>query len=309
MAGLDRVAAAGLVLAAFCMAPSARAAPLTVPFDFTHNAIGLDVKVKGVPLYMILDTGVDPSGIDEARAAALGLKIDRTAGGEASGEGNAKEAKVYPAAIEDLVLGGRRFGMIDAVTLDMRGLSARYGRKLDGVLGYSFLKGRIVLIDYLARRLSLPDRAEEAVSAVRRCRKSWMIPYRSINGDIIPIIPQFRFGGASGPVSLDTGSSGGISLYRSALALPGVRAALKDLGEVHYMGARGAGTGRRYRLEESVGFGPFALPKGKVVTLMPENGSLTTRVANIGNKFFSTATPKMLLDYRHRRLTFYADCL
>src|SRR3954451_12345329 len=121
----NRTAIIGVAFAALLMGPSGEAAPLTVPFDFSRNAIGLDVTVKGVPLYMILDTGVDPSGIDEARAAALGLKIDLAAGGEASGAGNAKEAKVYPTAIEGLMLGGRSFGTIDAVTLDMRALSAR----------------------------------------------------------------------------------------------------------------------------------------------------------------------------------------
>lgn len=48
---------------------TAQAAPLSVPFDFTRGAIGLDVSVNGTPLYMILDTGVDPSVIDLARAA------------------------------------------------------------------------------------------------------------------------------------------------------------------------------------------------------------------------------------------------
>jgi hypothetical protein len=298
----------GIAFAALLMAPSGKAAPLTVPFDFSQSAIGLDVTVKGAPLYMILDTGADPSGIDEARAAALGLKIDRAAGGEASGEGNDKQVKIYPTAIEGLVLGGRSFGTVDAVTLDMRGISARYGRRLDGVLGFSFFKGKAVLIDYAARRLSILDRAAQANSAVRSCRKHWTIPYRSIKGDIIPIIPHFRFGAADAPISLDTGSSRGISLFQSALALPGLRAALKDEGEVHYMGARGVGTGKGYRLDESAGFGPFSLPKGQTITLFPQKGSPETRVANIGNKFFAAATPKMLLNYRDRTLSFYGDC-
>ncbi|MFL6690570.1 MAG: retropepsin-like aspartic protease [Alphaproteobacteria bacterium] len=308
VAVFNRAAIIGVAFAALLMTPSGEVAPLTVPFDFSRNAIGLNVTVKGAPLYMILDTGADPSGIDEARAAALGLKIDRAAGGEASGEGNDKQVKVYPTVIQGLVLGGRSFGTVNAVTLDMRGLSARYRRRLDGVLGFSFLNGKIALIDYAARRLSILERAAQANSAVRSCRKHLTIPYRSIKGDIIPIIPHFRFGAADAPISLDTGSSRGISLFQSALALPGLRAALKDEGEVHYMGARGVGTGKGYRLDESVGFGPFTLPKGQAVALFPQKGSPETRVANIGNKFFAAATPKMLLDYRNHTLGFYGDC-
>lgn len=84
---------------------------------------------------------------------------------------------------------------------------------------------------------------------------------------------------------------------------------MKDEGKIHYVGARGAGTGKRYRLNQSVGFGPFTLPKGQLVTLHPQKGSRDARVGNIGNKFISSLTPKVLLDYRNHALSFYADCL
>jgi hypothetical protein len=52
-------------------------AVLDIPFDFSRGAIGMDVTVHGVPLFVILDTGVDPSVIASARAESLGLKVDR----------------------------------------------------------------------------------------------------------------------------------------------------------------------------------------------------------------------------------------
>ena len=51
--------------------------PTTTSFDFSKTTIGVDITVKGRPLHMILDTGVDPSVIDLATAESLGLKIDR----------------------------------------------------------------------------------------------------------------------------------------------------------------------------------------------------------------------------------------
>jgi Aspartyl protease len=62
-------------------------AVLDIPFDFSHAAIGVDVTVHGTPLFVLLDTGVDPSVIATARAASLGLRVERTSGGEASGYG------------------------------------------------------------------------------------------------------------------------------------------------------------------------------------------------------------------------------
>jgi hypothetical protein len=286
---------------------TASAAPLTVPFDFSRAAIGLDVTVKGQPLFVILDTGVDPSAIDTARAEALGLKIDRGASGEASGEGDAKEAKVYPTTLDGLAIAGRTFAPIDALALDMSAISAGYGRKVDGVLGYSFLADKIALIDYGQARLGVLDRPADAAPSVQACRKRWTIALRGFPDDSIPAIADFRFGKASGTISLDTGSNGGIALYQAALDLPGLRAALQESGEQKATGARGGTTVKTYVLNEAVGFGPFTLPAGQAVTLRKTPGS-DTRVANIGNKLFAAMKLKMLLDYKSRMMTFYGDC-
>ena len=152
------------------LAGAAAAKPLVVPFDFSRAEIALDVTVKGTPLYVLLDTGVDPSAIDLGRADALHLKVDRGSGGEASGIGNAKHVEMYAATIDGLAVGGRSFPPIDAAASDFGVLSAHYGRKLDGMLGFSFVKDKIVLIDYPAHTLSLLDRVGDAAPLARACR-------------------------------------------------------------------------------------------------------------------------------------------
>ncbi|MEI9930693.1 MAG: retropepsin-like aspartic protease [Rhizomicrobium sp.] len=283
------------------------AEPLIVPFDFSRTAIGLDVTVRGKPLYMILDTGVDPSLIDTADAESLGLKIDKGTSGEASGEGDAKEAKVFAATIDGLAIAGRGFASIDALTMSTDTLSASYGRKLDGVLGYSFLNGKIVLIDYAAKRLGILDRPSDAMPAVRSCIRRWSIPLKGFPDDNIPAVPDFRLGNAKGTISLDTGSNRGISLYQAALALPGVNAALKETGESTATGARGGTKVKTYTFEAPVGFGPFTLPSGQAVTVRKAPGA-DTRIANIGNETFAAMGVKMLLDYKNRMMTFYGAC-
>ena len=103
---------------------AASAEPISIPFDFSRSSIGLEVTVRGTPLYVILDTGVDPSVIDLARAEALGLKVDRQDGGEPSGFGDAKGATVFPSSIDKLVIGGHAFASFDALASDMTALSA-----------------------------------------------------------------------------------------------------------------------------------------------------------------------------------------
>jgi hypothetical protein len=279
---------------------------LTIPFDFSRSAIGLDVTVRGKPLYVILDTGVDPSLIDLARAEALGLKVDGQNAGEASGFGDGKRATIFPSSIDGLVIGGHAFASFDALASDMTAFSAHYGRKLDGVLGYSFLADKIVLIDYPRQTLGILNQATDAMSMVGTCRTRWSTPLRTVEN--FPVITNFRFGTAKGRISLDTGSNGGIALYQSALEMKGVRAALSEKSAITFAGARGDGKAESYTFNAPVGFGPFGLPPGEVVTVRNEKGSNSTRVANGGNALFAAMKLKILLNYRARTMTFYGYC-
>ncbi len=121
------------------LATASQAEPLVVPFDFSRSAIVLDVSVRGTPLHMFLDTGASPSAIDTAHAKALGLKIDYADGGEASGDGGDAHAMVYPTSLDDLAVGGRQFGPIEALAADMTLINHAYGRPIEGTLGLSFL--------------------------------------------------------------------------------------------------------------------------------------------------------------------------
>lgn len=296
--------ALALTLAA---AGAAQAAPLTVPFDFSRGEIGLDVEVAGKPLHMILDTGVDPSVIGIAQAEALGLKVDRAAGGEASGEGDDASAKVFPTGITGLVIGGVAFADIEALAFDTSGLSTQYGRQLDGVLGYSFLKDRIVLIDYDATALTFFETADEAGLSTRTCRQRYRIPLEGYPDDTIPRVRDFRIGPAVGSISLDTGSNSGVNLYQSALALPGLKEALTEAGDTQFAGARGQGQAKKYVLNAPIAFGPFTLPAGQMVTLRQSPGS-DDRIANVGNQLFAAMNLKILFDYPGRTVTFLGDC-
>lgn len=296
-----------LVVAPLLLAASAgRAEPVIAPFDFSKTTIELEVSIKSVVLHMLLDTGVDPSVVDLARADTLGLPVDRSDAGEASGFGDGKGATIFPSRVEGLTLGGHGFGAFDALATDMRGISTGYGRKLDGILGYSFLSDKIVLIDYQGARLGFLSRASQANALTRGCRTHWSIPLKT--HDSFPVIADFRLGEATAPVTLDTGSNGSIGLFQSALDLPGVRAKLREDGSVTRTGARGEAKSKAYKLDAPVGFGPFTAPSGTVVSTYSEPGSTDTRVANIGNRLMADLKLKLLLDYPGRKMTFYGDC-
>lgn len=298
-------AVAALLLHGLAEAAPAAPSPLVVPFDFSRGAIDLEVKVHGQPLRMILDTGVDPSVIDLSRAQALGLKIDRGDAGEATGFGEGKGAQVFPGVIDQLTIDGQPFAAFDTLASDMSGLSAGYGRPLDGVIGYSFLADKTVLIDYPGQTVAFLNNAGQAKGLTATCRQRWSTSLKTV--DSFPIIPGFRFGAARAPVSLDTGSNGAVGLFKSALGLPGVKASLAESGSVTRTGARGEAKAKSYVLKAPVGFGPFTATDTPM-SVYSEAGSTKTRVANVGNKLMAQMKLKVLFDYRGKRMVFYGAC-
>jgi hypothetical protein len=279
--------------------------PLEIPFDFSRHELAISATINGRSLHMLLDTGVDPSVIDLESARSLGLRLGQAEGG-VSGTGSGEGSSVYPATLAGLAMGARAFHSFAALAYDLRPLSARYGSQLDGILGYSFLSDKTMLIDYDRRVIDVLEHAADAGGLTRGCRRTWTTPLALI--DNFPAINAFRFGGASAPVTLDTGANSSIALYPPAMALSGVHDALVFQRQTSAAGFRGAITTGEYGLNLPLGFGPFALPAGQAVTVREGQDEIGTRAANIGNPFFAALHLKMLLDYPGHRLNFFGGC-
>ncbi|HTQ14837.1 MAG TPA: aspartyl protease family protein [Rhizomicrobium sp.] len=307
MPRLELRAIAGAAAVTVLLTAACAARPVTVPFDFSRGEIGLEVRVHGAPLYMFLDTGASPSAIDTARARAAGLKIDFAHRGEASGSGSAVHVYVYPAPIDGLVVGGRRFGPIAALAADQTAISHAYGRAVGGTLGLSFLAGHVVVIDYPARRLTVGDSRAEVAAQIATCRRAWQMPLKSFKGDFIPIV-DLRIGSALMPAGIDTGSDSAVDLFQNALKEPAVKAALTVAGTHRITGNRGESVATIYRVNAPVALGPFAVPAGARAAVNGNPGSIDTRLANAGNPLLAAMRLKLLLDYRDRRIGFFGDC-
>lgn len=297
-----------LLLIALPLGATSSEPPLTVPFDFSRHEIGVNVTVKDTPLFMLLDTGVDPSIIDLARAKALGLPVDLKNTGEGSGFGSGK-AVVFPATIRGLKIGARAFGDFEALAIDTTAMSKGYRRPIDGVLGYSFLKDKTVLIDYPSNAMTLLASAKAADALTRQCRHHFSIPLRTLGDNHWPVISEFRFGAVTAPVTLDTGSSRLMGFYQIALQDKRIGDALKVTGTNTGAGARGSFTSKTAVLGVPMGFGPFSLPAGAAVSLLPTNDETGKMFANIGNQALAAMTPKLLLDYAGKTISFFGDCV
>src|ERR1700730_4098285 len=121
--------------------------PVEVPFQFVANQIVVEVRIAGKgPYNMLVDTDTDPSAIDLATARELGLSQD-SKNFPATGGGTDANV-VHLTRLPSVELGSVVAKEVLAGAIDLSKLSAKLGKPIQGVLGYSFLKDRIVQIDY-----------------------------------------------------------------------------------------------------------------------------------------------------------------
>lgn len=163
--------------------------PPKVAFELRGNRIVVPVHFEGKgPFSMLLDTGSDPSLIDERLVDELGLE---------------------PTTLPDVVVGELHAGDIPAVTADLSAFEAELGVPIDGVLGHSFLEGRVVRIDYPDRVVefpasgSHPEGRERVVIRFRRAGETLLVDDAAIGDQTVTTI-------------VDTGFDGTIAITRSA---------------------------------------------------------------------------------------------
>jgi predicted aspartyl protease len=202
-----------------------RSAPVEVPFEFVHDQIVVTVKIGGKgPYSMLVDTDTDPSAIDLATAKELGLGLDSrsyTATG-----GGSQAQTVQPTRLPSVELGTIVAREVMAGAIDLKKLSAKLERPIHGVLGYSFLKDRILQIDYAASKLRFFTESPYAgIQNQPNTVNKIAMPFRYDNGVLIDSV---FINGQKLKATLDTGSSGMFALTPEAVAILGLEDQAQD---------------------------------------------------------------------------------
>jgi len=118
---------------------------------------------------------------------------------------------------------------VSAAAIDLKKLSAQLGRSVHGVLGFSFLKDRIVQIDYAASKLRFYTESpylgiQNSPNTVNKIA----VAFRYDDGVLIDSV---YINGQKLRATLDTGSSGTFALTPEAVAILGLDEATQN-GEV-----------------------------------------------------------------------------
>jgi predicted aspartyl protease len=211
----------GLLLFVVCVCSFAleKKRVVEIPFDFWRNEIILQVKVSGNgPFNMMLDTSTDPSAVELTTAKELGLKL-QSLGARASGGGT--EAKVtYGTRLPVVEVGHVEVKNIETVAIDLSKMSERLGKPLQGVLGHSFLSGRIVQIDYANRMLRLYARSPfvKALIGTNSAKRTVL----SFRYDDNVLVDDVFVNGKKLVANLDTGSDDSFKLTPAAISYLGL---------------------------------------------------------------------------------------
>jgi len=278
-----------LVLCSTSLFAQSRA--IDVPFEFYKNELVAEVMIDGKgPFMMLLDTGTDPSAIDLVIADAIGIR--RGSKGRRSDGGGTGKNLSYACKLKNVELGGLKAGTIDAAAIDLSKVSERMGKHIDGVIGYSLFRDRIVQFDYLRSVVRLSD------IAPTRSPTATTIKFRYVDN---VILDDVWVNGTKAVANLDTGSSGMAQLSPKGVARLGLADAAAKGAVRTSVGYNGAFENHEGKLD-SVRIGNITV-NGVDVLYFPV-GSGHDKVPwdiNIGNGFLKNYV--VTVDYIKKTLT------
>jgi hypothetical protein len=153
-----------------------------IPFEWENGLIWVKVAAKGKKLNFVVDSGAGATVLSFETVQRLRLKAGDPIPLYGAGiESVAYKIDSFEGSLHGVALGSEVF----AVPLrKLKGRGWRF-RKMDGMIGQDFFRGRIVEIDFKNRRLTLFNRLEKRARSHRlplRYEKDAMLVPVRVNG-------------------------------------------------------------------------------------------------------------------------------
>ena len=186
--------------------------PVTVPGRLLGNVLVVEEKWdKFGPYHFVIDTGSSVTLVSPELAARYSAPesppIDEPKVRVRSPEGGS--ALLTAVTLTRIELGSARFEYVPALVYDCADLTAQFGVKIDGILGFPLFRNAVLTLDYphesIVLRRKLPEEG---------------VPGEAIlfdNADKTPLIP-IRLGDRQFAALIDSGSSQGLDINPAALS-------------------------------------------------------------------------------------------
>lgn len=275
------------------IAPAGARAATRLPIEVEQNLVIVEARVGASgPLHFLVDTGASSSVIARDRLAETGLSAGGRTG--ATAQGGEIEAETVRGAV--IRLGAIEIAPRSIAAIDLSGLSAGLGRRIDGIVGRELFEAWVVTIDYDTRRMTLFAPRERP-----RGRRAIAIELREGTPFVAATLRQGRQRVAA-PMLIDTGATGAATIYADLVAghswlLP--RTILPLSAGALLPGQFRAAAGRLARLS----FGGVAVAR-PVVNFSASAGAddaAESAGGQIGGEILSRYV--VTIDYARRRLT------
>jgi predicted aspartyl protease len=249
-----------------------------VPFEFHKNLIFVDTFINGKgPFKMMLDTGTDPSALDLATVRELGLAT-HSSGQKAAGGGTGS-TDVHDLDPVTVKLSKLKPAKIEISAIDLSAISQALEKPINGILGHSFLKNRIVEIDYPANIVRFYSRRSKSKD---ENKYDHVIPFRFTSESIL--IDAF-VNDQKVTALFDTGLNGSFAVMPAALKKLGLIEAFKAAKPANSVGFNGKSSSRKGEVK-TVSVAGFSISPADVVFWNEGTGHDTTAYEfTIGNGF------------------------
>jgi predicted aspartyl protease len=272
-----------------------------VPFTFQHSSVIVQVKVGGKgPYNMLLDTGAEQSAIDLNTARELGLKLSPLGEGRVVAAGK-KENTVFLTTLPQVEVSSVTAKGLLAAATDFSKISQRIGMPVNGVLGYNFLRNRIVEFDYGKRMVRF--HSVSPFSPKQRAASARMtLPFHFSEDDRFPLIDNVYVNGKKITAELDTGHSGVLAVTAAAINRLGLEAEAEGCEAETSEGALGTSVNRKCKLR-TLKVGTLTINSPTVSFRAPNSGLDEAPFEGLlGNDFFKDFV--VTFDYRSLNVTF-----
>ena len=181
--------------------------------------------------------------------------------------------------------------------MDLSQVSGRLGKPIHGILGHSFLKGRVVQIDYATHRIRFYSKSQPS-EAVNNNLKRTVLPFRYEDSILID---EVTVNGKKVIGDLDTGSDGTFKLTPAAVSYLGLEEEVIKARASESVGYNGI-AGNKEGKVENVTIGTISVDEPAVIFFGKGTGrDKKVWGINIGNAFLKDFI--VTIDYRSKTLT------
>ena len=273
--------------------------PIVAPIEISNNHVFVKVCAGDAPLDFILDTGAGASFFDLNHAKTLGLRIGSAFSVRGAGAGTVAGGRVEGGAVS-LVGTGLKQPVSSA--LDLSNLPSREGHRMDGILGYDFIRRFVVAIDYVKQELRLYDPDNFQYSG-----PGTTVPV-TFFGNHPHINTEVRLAdGTAIPARMivDVGSAASLSLTKPFVDANHLRDRVGPTVRRRGGGGVGGATWTDVGRVDGLRIGNLEIAKPTTTLFGDSAGVFTTPgtwVGNIGGDILRRFT--VFLDYKHNRIIF-----